>query len=106
MQVDAIQMDTQKGKKHFNTEEQQHLKQEGWCFKCHKQGHMKINCPDKNGAPSKYTSKPSKTGERSAITEEPPAEVDEIKNLARKVQALNDEGRDTLLQAMLDNLDF
>ena len=106
MQVDAAQMDTQKGKKHFYTKEQQHLKQKGWCFKCHKQGHMKMNCPDKNGAPPKYTLKPSKAEGQSAITEEPSAKIDKTKDLARKVQALDDEGRDALLQAMLNNSDF
>ena len=99
-------MDAQKGKKHFNTKEQQRLKQEGWCFRCHKQGHMKTNCPAKNEAPPKYTSKPFKAGERSAITEEPPAEIDKTKDLARKVQALNDEERNALLQAMLEESDF
>ena len=97
MQVDAAQMDTQKGKKCFNTEEQQRLKQEGQCFKCYKQGHMKQNCPVKNEAPSKYTPKPFKTEGRSAITKEPLAEIDETKDLARKVQALNNEGKDALL---------
>ena len=106
MQVDAAQMDAQKGKKRFNMEEQQCLKQEGWCFKCHKQGHMKTNCPAKNKAPPKYTPKASKAGGQSAITEEPPAEIDETKDLARKVQALDDEGRDALLQAMLEESDF
>jgi hypothetical protein len=67
---------------------------------------MKTNCPDKGGAPPKYTSKPSKAGGRSAITEEPLAEEDETKGLARRVQALDDEGRDALLQAMLEDLDF
>ena len=67
---------------------------------------MKTNCPAKNEAPPKYTPKPFKAGERSAITEEPPAEIDKSKDLARKVQALNDEGKDALLQAMLNNSDF
>jgi hypothetical protein len=106
MQVDAAQVDTQKGKKRFNSKEQQHLKQEGRCFKCHKQGHMKTNCPDKGGAPPKYTLKPPKAGGRSAITEETPIELDETKDLARKVQALDDKGRDALLQAMLEDSDF
>ena len=106
MKVDVTQVDTQKGKKCFNTKEQQQLKQEGRCFKCHKQGHMKTNCPAKNEAPPKYTPKASKTGGRSAITEEPPAEIDKTKDLARKVQALDDEGWDALLQAMLEESDF
>jgi len=33
-------------------------------------------------------------------------EEDETKDLARKVQALDDEGRDALLQAMLEDPDF
>jgi hypothetical protein len=106
MQVDTAQVNPQKEKKHFNTEEQQCLKNEGQCFKCHKQEHMKNNCPDKGGAPPKYTPKPSKTGGRSAITKETLAEEDKTKDLARKVQALDDEGRDALLQAMLEDLDF
>jgi hypothetical protein len=106
MQVDAAQVNPQKEKKRFNTEEQQHLKNEGRCFKCHKQGHMKSHCSDKGGAPPKYTPKPSKAGGRSAITEETPAEEDETKDLARKVQALDDEGRNALLQAMLEDPDF
>ena len=106
MQVDAAQVNPQKERKRFNTEEQQRLKNEGRCFKCHKQGHMKNNCPDKGGAPPKYTPKPSKVGGRSAITEEPPIEEDETKDLARRVQALDDEGRDALLQAMLEDPDF
>ena len=106
MQVDAAQMDAPKGKKRFNTEEQLRLKQEGRCFKCHKQGHMKNNCPAKNDAPPQYTPKVPKAGGRSAITEGPPPEIDEAKDLARKVQALDDEGRDALLQAMLEESDF
>ena len=105
MQVDTAQMDTQE-KKRFNTEEQQRLKKEGRCFKCHKQGHMKTNCPTKNDAPPQYTPKVPKTGGRSAITTEPPRETDEAKDLARKVQALDDERRDALLQAMLEESDF
>ena len=99
-------MNTQKGKKHLTNEEQQCLKQEKQCFKCHKQGHIKINCPDKNGAPPKYTLKPFKTRGQSAITEESPAKIDKTKDLARKVQALNDKGKDVLLQAMLEDPDF
>jgi Retrotransposon gag protein len=106
MQVDAAQMDAQKGKRRINIEEQQRLKQEGRCFKCHKQGHMKTNCPAKNEAPPKYTPKPSKTGGRSALAEEPSATEEDTKDLARKVQALDNEGRDALLQAMLEDSDF
>ena len=67
---------------------------------------MKTNCLAKNEAPPKYTLKPSKAGGWSAITKESPAEIDKMKDLTRKVQALDNEERDALLQAMLEELNF
>jgi hypothetical protein len=81
-------------------------RKEGWCFKCHKTGHLKKNCPEwpsKLDKPPPYPSKGHATNlstiEETKEEEEQPSD---LKELARSMSSLGDDQRDELFNLLLE----
>jgi len=72
------------------------LKNEGRCFKCQKQGHMKKDCPE-----WKVTNK--KPLARVTEAEEEPKEGHKV---ARVIKSMDDQQREELLDAMINKTGF
>ena len=98
MEVDAA---TTQEKKPFKRGFDDNLKKEGRCFQCHKQGHMKKDCPDKAKAPS-FKRKPKIEGRKASAEDGD----DETLDLAHRIRKMDDDQRNEVFQAMLNDSDF
>ena len=105
MEVDAATTHERKAKRGFD----ENFKKEGRCFHCHMQGHMKKDCPKKNQIFKSKTFKKKKgprEGGRQAIIEESEGDEEDTRELARRIQGLDDDKRDEVFQNMLNGSDF
>jgi hypothetical protein len=111
MEIDAAKF-TQNPRRE---EENAQLRKEGRCFKCKKQGHMKKACPDwaeeSKGKPPPYQPKARSVNVSGPSTmepndENPPKELQDMKQLARNIHTLDDQETDELLQLVMDGEDF
>ena len=107
MEIDAAKVpeDPKKAK------EVTRLRNEGRCFKCQKQGHMKNACPDwgpkDKGKPPPYQPKARMAAALPTIEEEGPSkQTQEVGQLARTIRGLNDQTTDELFHAILEKEDF
>ena len=98
MEVDAA---TTQEKKPFKQGFNNNLKKEGRCFQCHKQGHIKKDCPDKAKA-SAFKRKPKIEGRKASAEDGD----DETLDLARQIREMDDDQRNEVFQAMLNDSDF
>jgi hypothetical protein len=100
MPSDPNVMDTSVAAKKAVTEaDKQKHKQEGWCYKCSKQGHLAHNCPNKTPC-IKATSSAENKPEKAAISKmEDLANRDILANYAIK---LSDEARDTFTKKLMN----
>ena len=73
------------------------LKKEGRCFGCQKIGHMKKDCPDKNPTYKKPLARIAETEEN---------EPKESHKVARVIQSMDDQEREDLLDAMINDTGF
>jgi hypothetical protein len=82
------------------------LRKEGQCFKCHKIGHLKKNCPkwpSKSDKPPPYPSKGCATNLSTVDeTKEEEEQPDDLKELARSISLLGDNQRDELFDLLLE----
>jgi hypothetical protein len=104
MEVDAARTYEPKNQGRQKTNNEQ-LKKEGRCFKCQKQGHMMRDCPQKDSTPPKDKAPSYKIGGRQAIAEEPKGD-ETPRSLARRIKELDDNGRDEILQVMMNDTGF
>ena len=97
MEVNAATTQERKAKRGFD----ENLKKEGCCFHCHTQGHMKKDCPKKNqtfkGKPFERKKGP-KEGGRQAIIEELEEDEEDTRELACRIQGLDDDKRNEVFQ--------
>ena len=98
MEVDAA---TTQEKKPFKQGFDDNLKKEGRCFQCHKQGHMKKDCPDKAKTPA-FKRKPKIEGRKASAEED----GNETLDLACRIREMDDDQRNEVFQAMLNDSDF
>jgi hypothetical protein len=81
------------------------LCKEGQCFKCHKIGHLKKNCPEwpsKSDKPPPYPSKGCATNLFNIKeTKEEEEQPGDLKELARSMSSLGDDQRDELFDLLL-----
>ena len=107
------------GKKIMNDEEQKKRRQEGRCFQCGRQGHMRRNCPRK-GENGQRKFGPRKENARVTMTEgddqpeeersdndhasKPPAYAKN--DLIKSIKALDISERDELMDHMMDDPGF
>jgi hypothetical protein len=103
MEIDSTQVQEQNPKKEAKSAR---LRKEGQCFKCHKIGHLKKNCPEwpsKLDKPPPYPSKGCATN-LSTIEEDKKEEEwpDNLKELTRSMSSLGDDQRDELFDLLLE----
>ena len=93
MEIDAAST----GKTNTWSTKNNKLKKEGQCFKCQKIGHLKKDCPEWKNT----TKKPL-----ARIAEVEEGETKESHKVARVIKSMDDQEREDLLDAMINETGF
>jgi hypothetical protein len=92
MDIDAVHVDA------LTTEEKETLMKEGRCFRCKKMGHISKKCPLKEKENRNAPRRDSyQTTVRTAVSKET-----RIEELAGGIRGLGDEGKNELLDVLME----
>ncbi len=84
-----------------------HIRQEGQCFKCGKQGHIKRECPEwkgKNKKPPPY--KPKACIAKAVELEEALEQTPDLTSLVCSLKVLDSQKKEDLFDLLMEEPDF